>query len=151
MKTLDYYGHSVYPDSRYNLLRYLLVYILETSAWRLVRTDSQPGIRSNSDVLQITHVEAEMQMIRTCSEIVSELVKAHEEGRDVSLNSVRAKVSKRYKLKVMPRLVDIISAVPENVKELLLPKLRAKPVRTASGVSGSGCILQRNADRAGFV
>lgn len=37
---------------------------------------------------------------------------------------------------VVPRLVDIISAVPQEVKDILLPKLRAKPVRTASGVSG---------------
>ena len=74
-------------------------------------------------------------MIRTCAEIVSELLKAHNEGIDVQLNTVRSKVAKRNKLKTMPRLVDIISAVPEGVKELLLPKLKAKPVRTASGVS----------------
>jgi elongator complex protein 3 len=34
----------------------------------------------------------------------------------------------------VPRLVDIISAVPQEVRDILLPKLRAKPVRTASGV-----------------
>lgn len=34
----------------------------------------------------------------------------------------------------MPRLVDIISAVPEEHKKALLPKLKARPIRTASGV-----------------
>lgn len=90
--------------------------------------------RKSHDILHSFETEAEL-MIRTCAEIVSELLKAHEEGSDVSLNAVRSKVAKRNKLKTMPRLVDIISAVPEGVKELLLPKLKAKPVRTASGVS----------------
>ena len=72
--------------------------------------------------------------VRTCSDIVGELIRAHEKGEDVSLNAVRTKVAKKNRLKQMPRLVDIISAVPEDLKDVLLPKLRAKPVRTASGV-----------------
>ena len=34
-----------------------------------------------------------------------------------------------------PKLVDIIAAVPEEFREALLPRLRAKPVRTASGIA----------------
>ena len=74
-------------------------------------------------------------LIRCCSEIIKELYQSHEDGKDVSLNAVRAKVAKRNKLKQMPRLVDIISAVPEDQRDILVPKLKAKPVRTASGVS----------------
>ena len=33
------------------------------------------------------------------------------------------------------RLVDIIAAVPEDRREQLLPLLRAKPIRTASGIA----------------
>jgi elongator complex protein 3 len=33
--------------------------------------------------------------------------------------------------------VDIISAIPDEYKKALLPKLRARPIRTASGVSHS--------------
>ena len=33
------------------------------------------------------------------------------------------------------RLVDIIAAVPPEHKKTLLPKLKAKPVRTASGIA----------------
>lgn len=68
------------------------------------------------------------------SEIVSELRKAQQSKLDVSLNGIRAQVCKRNKVKQMPRLVDIIAAVPEQDKEALLPKLKAKPIRTASGV-----------------
>jgi elongator complex protein 3 len=37
----------------------------------------------------------------------------------------------------VPRLVDIISAIPEEYKKALLPKLKARPIRTASGVRRS--------------
>jgi len=35
----------------------------------------------------------------------------------------------------VPKIVDIISAIPENYKNKLLPYLKAKPVRTASGIA----------------
>jgi elongator complex protein 3 len=35
----------------------------------------------------------------------------------------------------VPRLVDIISAIPDDYKKALLPRLKARPIRTASGVS----------------
>lgn len=73
-------------------------------------------------------------LIKTCSEIVSELAKAHEAGESVNLNSLRLTIAKKHKLAGSPRLVDIIAAVPESLRPVLLPKLKAKPIRTASGV-----------------
>ena len=52
----------------------------------------------------------------------------------VSLNDLRARISKKYGFGGVPRLVDIISAIPDGYKKTLLPKLKARPVRTASGV-----------------
>jgi elongator complex protein 3 len=51
------------------------------------------------------------------------------------LNEIRAKLSKKHGFGGVPRLVDIISAIPDDYKKALLPKLKARPVRTASGVS----------------
>lgn len=78
------------------------------------------------------HAEA---LIKVCSEIVSELARAHEANETINLNALRAKVAKKHRLNGSPRLVDIIAAVPEGLKAALLPKLKAKPIRTASGVS----------------
>ena len=39
--------------------------------------------------------------------------------------------ARKYRLATQPRLVDIIAAVPPAYKDALLPKLKAKPVRTA--------------------
>ena len=73
-------------------------------------------------------------LIRCCADIASELVKAHKSGKDINLNGIRSRVSRKYKVKTQPRLTDIIAAIPEQYKPALLPKIKAKPIRTASGV-----------------
>lgn len=77
----------------------------------------------------------EERMVLVIGEVVQELLKAHEERKDVNLNRLKSKISQKYGLESQPRLVDIIAAVPSEAKKILLPKLKAKPVRTASGVS----------------
>ncbi len=74
------------------------------------------------------------QLLRVTSGIAAELIKAHNSNESVSLNEIRAKLSKKYGYGGVPRLVDIISAIPDEYKKALLPKLRARPIRTASGV-----------------
>lgn len=75
--------------------------------------------------------------IRCCTDIVAELISAHQANESINLNALKQSVSKRHQSKLVPRLVDIISAVPQEWRDVLLPKLRAKPVRTASGVGQS--------------
>ncbi|KAJ3219905.1 Elongator subunit [Dinochytrium kinnereticum] len=76
-----------------------------------------------------------MELHKTVFEIVDQLISAHKDSKDVNLNVLRAEVSKKHKLNTQPRLVDIIAAIPEQYKPVLLPKLRAKPIRTASGIA----------------
>lgn len=71
----------------------------------------------------------------TVAEIINELIKAHNEKKDVNLNAMKHRISSKYGLERSPRLVDIIAAVPIDYKKILVPKLLAKPIRTASGVS----------------
>jgi len=56
-------------------------------------------------------------------------------GKDINLNGIRSRVSRKYKVKTQPRLTDIIAAIPEQYKPALLPKIKAKPIRTASGIA----------------
>lgn len=74
-------------------------------------------------------------MVLTIGEIIQELLLAHEEKRDVNLNHIKTRISSKYGLDSQPRLVDIIAAVPPQHRKILVPKLKAKPIRTASGVS----------------
>lgn len=74
-------------------------------------------------------------MVMTVAEIVQELIKAHKSNTSVNLNRVKCEISSKYGLQSQPKLVDIIAAVPPDYKKILLPKLKAKPVRTASGIA----------------
>eukprot|EP00127_Corallochytrium_limacisporum_P004749 Clim_evm103s172 gene=Clim_evmTU103s172 len=74
-------------------------------------------------------------MVKVVAEIVHELVSAHKKGRDLNLNALKTRIARNHRLSVTPKLVDIIAAVPEEYKDALLPKLKAKPIRTASGIA----------------
>lgn len=76
-------------------------------------------------------------------EIIQELLQAHDDKKDVNLNRMKSRLSSKYGLESTPRLVDIIAAVPQEAKKILLPKLRAKPIRTASGVSSKSLVLKK--------
>lgn len=74
-------------------------------------------------------------MMMTIADVIKQLVEAHEDGKDINLNKVKTKTSAKYGLEAQPRLVDIIAAVPPQYRRVLVPKLKAKPIRTASGIA----------------
>ncbi|XP_065257231.1 elongator complex protein 3 [Emys orbicularis] len=80
----------------------------------------------------LSHAEL---MMMTIADVIKQLIEAHEQGRDVNLNKVKTKTSAKYGLSAQPRLVDIIAAVPPQYRKVLVPKLKAKPIRTASGIA----------------
>lgn len=77
----------------------------------------------------------EERTVLTIGEIIQELIRAHEEKKDVNISKIKTRISSKYGLESQPRLVDIIAAVPSQHRKILIPKLKAKPIRTASGVS----------------
>ena len=75
--------------------------------------------------------------LRACSDVASALVQEHEAlqdptkpKKDINLNSLRARMSKKHKLSNIPPLTAIIAAIPEHYKKYILPKLIAKPIST---------------------
>ena len=73
--------------------------------------------------------------VQAVTEVVNALVKAYDAQVPINLSKIKSEVSKKYKLSYIPKLVDIIHAVPEEYKNKLLPYIKAKPIRTASGVA----------------
>ena len=92
----------------------------------------------------------EERMVACIGDIISELVVAHREGKDVNLNKLKTRLSSVHGLETSPRLVDIIAAVPLEHKKSLVPKLKAKPVRTASGVIFFSTFTLNNGHIMGF-
>ncbi|XP_056630788.1 elongator complex protein 3 [Diorhabda sublineata] len=84
---------------------------------------------------EFAHLTVEERKVITVAEVVQELIKAHQNRKDVNLNSLKNRIASKYNLETAPRLVDIIAAVPIDYKKILVPKLLAKPIRTASGIA----------------
>lgn len=80
----------------------------------------------------MTNEEARVAAI---ADIVAELTAKVAAGEDVDLNLIKYQAASRYNVDKVPKLVDIIAAVPEEQRTALMPKLRAKPVRSASGIA----------------
>uniref|UniRef100_A0A8D0GDQ5 Elongator complex protein 3 n=1 Tax=Sphenodon punctatus TaxID=8508 RepID=A0A8D0GDQ5_SPHPU len=80
----------------------------------------------------VNHAEL---MMMTIADVIKQLIEADEQGKDVNLNKVKTKTASKYGLSAQPRLVDIIAAVPPQHRKALVPKLKAKPIRTASGIA----------------
>ena len=74
-------------------------------------------------------------MFLAVTDIVNQLIQAHIQKKDVNLNSIKGKSASKYGLARQPRLVDIIAAVPQQYKRALVPKLKSKSVRKASGIA----------------
>lgn len=77
-----------------------------------------------------------------CADIVKTLIEEHEAQydasqpkKDINLNKLRGQMAKKHRLSNQPPLTAIISAVPEQYKKYILPKLIAKPIRTSSGIA----------------
>lgn len=84
---------------------------------------------------EFSYLSLEEKKVIVVAEIVQNLIKAHKDKQTVNLNSLKTKIASKYGMATSPRLVDIIAAVPMDYKKILVPKLLAKPIRTASGVS----------------
>ncbi|KAL5016799.1 hypothetical protein ScPMuIL_006388 [Solemya velum] len=83
----------------------------------------------------VTGASREELLVMTVTEIVNQLIQAHEQSTDINLNRMKCTISSKYGLSSQPRLVDIIAAVPQQYRKILVPKLKAKPIRTASGIA----------------
>mgnify|MGYP003573128746 CR=1 FL=1 len=73
--------------------------------------------------------------VNAIAEIVTSLIAAYEAQVPINLNKIKVEMAKKHKLAYIPKLVDIIAAIPANHKSQLLPYVKAKPIRTASGVA----------------
>ena len=92
---------------------------------------SQRGAPATSGIT----VDPVSSRARCIAEVVHALIKAYDEHGRVNVNQLKLAASERYGLAMSPKLMELIAAVPEEYRDKLAPFLRAKPVRTASGIA----------------
>ncbi|EDQ86036.1 uncharacterized protein MONBRDRAFT_38587 [Monosiga brevicollis MX1] len=81
------------------------------------------------------------RMFKVVSEVVEELVRAHDNKHDINLNALKQRVASKYKLHSQPRLVDIIAAVPAQYKKIAVVAVMCKPHRCPHiAMTGNICV-----------
>lgn len=108
----------------------------------IMATTTMTHIQSHSAKSKDKQIPENIRFMQACSDIANALVQDYESQynstkpkKDVNLNSLRGQMAKKHRLSTQPPLTAIIAAVPEQYKKYILPKLIAKPVRTASGIA----------------
>ncbi|KAF6002962.1 hypothetical protein CCYA_CCYA09G2568 [Cyanidiococcus yangmingshanensis] len=66
--------------------------------------------------------------------IIRALIQAYENDEAVSLDRLKLEAAKRFGVHGVPKLMDIVAAVPDDYRDVLVPQLRVKPVRSSSGI-----------------
>jgi elongator complex protein 3 len=72
------------------------------------------------------------------SHVVTELIQAYDAGDTLNFTKLKGTAARKYKLRGIPKLADILQALPISYRAKLWPFLQTKPVRTASGVAVVG-------------
>lgn len=106
-----------------------------TSDSTVIGATEKPQKHVRPKPAEVAKLSIQERQVLVVKQIIEALVDAHEKNEDVDLTKLRCKVAARYQTSKVPSLVDIISGVPQHLKTILLPKLRAKPIRSASGIA----------------
>eukprot|EP01130_Rhizamoeba_saxonica_P013847 TRINITY_DN5957_c0_g1_i1.p1 TRINITY_DN5957_c0_g1~~TRINITY_DN5957_c0_g1_i1.p1 ORF type:complete len:559 (-),score=118.28 TRINITY_DN5957_c0_g1_i1:102-1736(-) len=73
--------------------------------------------------------------MKTITQIVNELIVLVKEGKSINLSKLKNQFSSANGLAKIPKTIEIIAAIPKRHRSTLLPRIKAKPVRTASGIA----------------
>ena len=97
--------------------------------------DSANGGASAPTAAQHTANTRSATYALSISHVVTELMKAYDSGASLNFTKLKSQAARKYKLQGIPKVADIIAALPHSHRDKLMPYLRQKPVRTASGVA----------------
>ncbi|KAL7671595.1 hypothetical protein ACOME3_006488 [Neoechinorhynchus agilis] len=77
----------------------------------------------------------QMLIKEAINEIAAGLVMQYERGEKLNVQKMTTIVCRKLSLSSQPRLTEIIACIPLKYKDAILPQIKAKPVRTASGIA----------------
>lgn len=76
--------------------------------------------------------------MKVISDSMKEIIRKYNAGETLNTRIVKKIIqsfSSRHKLANQPKFLDLIAVIPPQYKKKLLPILKAKPIRTASGIA----------------
>jgi elongator complex protein 3 len=72
--------------------------------------------------------------MKTITDCINSIIEKYDANEPIPITKIKYECSARHGVSKVPKLMEIIAAIPENYKNRLIPLLRAKPIRTASGI-----------------
>ncbi|KAL7714284.1 Elongator complex protein 3 [Entamoeba marina] len=75
-----------------------------------------------------------IQFVSCINDLVQAMIDKYENNEEIELNKLKSIYAKKHNLHTAPKQVDIIAAIPDSHRSFLLPLVKSKPVRTASGI-----------------
>ena len=65
------------------------------------------------------------------TETINQLISDYEKGKELKVNEIKkvmSKIARKHELSSIPKLVDLVAALPEVYKDKLTSLLKTKPV-----------------------
>lgn len=115
----------------------------EAAAWQLQNSSpivsASSLLRDASSMQILRSKEAGADSIALIGSVVSEAVRLCDAGEKVDPVELVRWARAKHRGQPLPKLVDIVAALPHSHKQKLAPVFQTKPVRTASGVCCITC------------
>ena len=73
--------------------------------------------------------------VKVISATVRQMIDDFKAGKTINVSATMNRFAKEFRLSGTPKHVDIIAAIPEEWKKRLLPAVKSKPIRSASGIA----------------
>jgi elongator complex protein 3 len=74
-------------------------------------------------------------LVAVCADAAAALVAAYEAGQPLNVDAARKAACRKHRFAGTPRLTELLAAMPDSHRARLAPLMRAKPVRSASGIA----------------
>ncbi|CEH16781.1 histone acetyltransferase elp3 [Ceraceosorus bombacis] len=74
-------------------------------------------------------------LVRVCAEVASLLVQAYDKGLPLEVNLFRKQACKKHGYSGIPRMTEVIASIPDSHRKSIIPLIKAKPIRSASGIA----------------
>jgi elongator complex protein 3 len=93
--------------------------VMEVAADPQAKAKKKPAPGRGGVLATLSEDEAR---VRCIAEIVGAMVQGCRKGENVDLNALKSEACRRYGLARAPKLVELIAALPESEREMVLPR-----------------------------
>ncbi|KAA6395401.1 MAG: hypothetical protein EZS28_009067, partial [Streblomastix strix] len=74
----------------------------------------------------------DQKKIKGIAEIVRVIIQLYDSKKEIDQYAIAARICGKYHIQT-PKFTEIMLSIPDNYKEKIIPLLKVKPIRTASG------------------